>query len=167
MAKHKRRGRSRFFAYPIDHSLALATLANGIVLSDDMTNFGVTKVYCISADLSWSVDDQTVGEGPLVVGLNSGDLSVTEIAEKLDAKPVSQTDRIAMERSRRPVRNTGRFSGAAVGETLNDGQPIRTPLKFILDTGIELALWVRNKSGATLTTGTVVRVTGTLYMRWM
>ncbi len=168
MAKHsKRRGRSKFFAYPIDESMVLSTLANGIAVAQSITAFGVTKVFIISADLSWSIDDATPLEGPLHVGLNSSDLSVTEIIEKLDAQPTSQSDRIAIERSRRPVRNTGSFAVQTANETLNDGKPIRTPCKWIADTGLEAQIWVRNKSGATLTTGSVVRVTGTLFCRWM
>ncbi len=169
MAKHQKSGRrsKKFFAYPIENSLALITLANGVALAGNLTALGVTKAYCISADLSWSIDDLTPGEGPLEVGLSTSDLTVTEIIEKLDAKPTSQSDIIAIERSRRPVRNSGRFSGQPANESLNDGLAIRTPLRFVLAEGKELVMWVRNKSGANLTTGAVVRVVGTLYMKWI
>ncbi len=147
--------------------MALTTLANGIIVANSVTAFGVTKAYLISADLQWSLDDNTAGEGPIAVGLTSSDLTVTEMAEKLDARPTSKSDIIAMERSRRPVRNSGAFAVSEVGETLNDGKAIRTPLKFVLAEGKELQIFARNKSGATLTTGAVVRVTGTLYMKWI
>ncbi len=157
---------NKFFAYRIEEQFALGALANGIAIAGDTTALGVTKCYLISADLVWSIEDSTSDEGPIDVGLASGDLSVTEIVEGLDAKPTSRSDRIAMERSRRPIRRAGSFAGSGANETLNDGKEIRTKLKFYIDEGIELVAWARNRSGATLTTGAVVNVVGTLFMKW-
>lgn len=166
MAKH-RRGRDRkFFAYPVQVDLALGALTVGTVIAGALTNFGQTRVYCVSADLTYSINNHTATEGPIRVGLASNNLTVTEIAEKLDARPTSQTDVISMERSRRPVRDSGKFSGLETEEVLFDGQEKRVTLKFAVNEGVELAVWARNEDTATFTTGTIVHVTGTLYMRW-
>ncbi len=165
MARHGRR--RNFFAYPIEDQLSLSTLANGIVLAGNLTTFGVTEAYCISADVQYTLDGLTPNEGPIDVGLSTSDLTVTEIVEQLTAQPTSKSDIIAMERSRRPVRKAGSFAGQSANESLNDGKPIRTRLKFMLAEGKELVLWARNRSGGTLTTGATVTVTGTLFMRWV
>lgn len=166
MAKHRNKGGHRFFAYPIEVDLTLSTLAAGASITGSLTGLGVTKAYCISADVTWSVDGVTSGEGPLRVGLANGNLTATEINEKLDARPTSQTDIIAMERSRRPVRPVGKFPGQTADEALKDGTPIRTKLGFFIDEGVELVAYARNDSASTLTTGAVVHASGTLYMKW-
>ncbi len=146
--------------------MALGTLGNGVAIAVALTSLGATKVYCISADLQWALDDATGAEGPIAVGMASGDLTVGEMVEAIDAQPTSRSDRIPMERARRPVRKAGQFSVFSTHETLNDGKAIRTPLKFYIDEGVELMAYARNRSGATLTTGAVLTVTGTLYMTW-
>ncbi len=170
MAKHQKRGRrrnSKFFVYPVETTLSLGSLSADAVLLSALTAFGITKVRLISADLTWSRKGATVNEGPVRVGLANNNLAIGEVAEKLDARPTSQTDIIAMERSRRPVRDAGAFQGENANETLNDGKVIRTKLGFVLDEGAELSIFVRNKSGASLTTGGVVQVQGKLYLAWI
>ncbi len=167
MAKHRKRKNSKFFAYPVEATLSLSTLAADATLAAALTAFGQTRVRVISADLTWSRKGATVNEGPIRVGISNSNLAVAEINEKLDARPTSQTDIIAMERSRRPVRTSGAFPGEQANETLNDGKPIRTKLSTILNEGTELNIWARNKSGAALTTGGVVQVQGTFYLVWI
>lgn len=165
-ARRRRRRSNRFFAYPVEKDLILGALASNIAFDGDLTAFGSTRVRCISADLQWSMNNHVSGEGPISVGLSSSDLSVTEIIEHLDARPTSQSDIVAMERSRRPVRRAGVFSAGAGNEHLNDGKAIRTKLRFSVNEGVELSAWARNEDTAALTTGTIIHVTGTLYMMW-
>ncbi len=170
MAKHRsrRRRNSNFFAYPLNTTHPLGTLAAGVITSAAMTAFGTTRVRVISADLTWAIAGSTAQEGPLRVGLTSSNLSNTEIGEALDAAPTSKADIIAIERSKRPVRSVGQYEIQSTTEVLNDGKPIRTKLQFGLDEGIELNLWVRNVSGiANLTTGAAVIVSGILYCVWL
>ncbi len=167
MARRKGRKSSNFFAYPVQDDTPLGALGEGILVQGALSGLGITKVWVISADLQWSTSNHTPGEGPISVGLASGDLTVGETAEKLDARPTSRSDRIAMERSRRPVRRVGIFPGIAAEETLNDGKSIRTKLGFYLDEGIELNAWARNEDSAQFTTGTLIVVSGMVYMRWM
>ncbi len=121
----------------------------------------------ISADLNWSVRDLTPTEGPVEVGLSTNDLSITEIIESLDAVPSGRDDVIALERTKRPVREVGMFSGVAAEEVLNDGKPIRTRMGFRHSATTATNIFAVNRSGATLTTGGVVTVTGKLYVRWL
>ncbi len=167
MAKHKARRNSKFQALPINIQIALTTLGNAALLATAMTALGTTKFRTISADLQWSLRGSTPGEGPLQVGLANGNLTGAEIIENLDANPSSQNDIIALEWARRPVRRSGAFAVIAANETLNDGKPIRTKLRTYLDEGVELNAWVRNQSGAVLTTGAIVTIQGTLYGVWV
>ncbi len=167
--KGRRRRRSgNFFAYPVQVDLALGALAEGATVAGDLTAFGTTRVRVISADLTWTINDGTSGQGPVRFGLTTNDLTVAEVNQKLDARPTSKSDIIAMERSRRPVRDAGKMSIDATGNAiLNDGKPKRTKLGFSLDEGKELQAWARNEDSAVLVTGAILHVSGTLYMVWL
>lgn len=122
--------------------------------------------YWISATGSWSIRDLTAGEGPIAVGINHGDLTVAEIAEALDADLSDPDDIIAKERSRRPVRKTGQFSGIGEAEVLNNGIKVTTPARFSVGDTHTPDFWARNLSGGSLTTGAVVAFDGILTGRW-
>ncbi|MFQ0997904.1 hypothetical protein [Gilliamella sp. CG33] len=164
--KGKGRGRrSRFQVVRVNTNLALLTLADTIVLSADITAI-TQSAYMISADLTWAVRGLTAGEGPIEVGLASADLTDVEIAEALDASPVNESDIIARERTRRPVRHVGVFAGVLTEETLNDGKKIRSKVKMAMGEGTDLEMYARNESGANLTTGAVIEVAGKVYLNW-
>ncbi len=162
-----RKKRSRGFQ-PIqfDEQVALATLADDTVLSDPLFTFG-EDMFLISVDAIWQLRNLTAGEGPIIVGWSHGDLSVAEILEALEANLTDPDDIIAKERSRRPVRKAGAFDGLGGDLVLNDGKPIRTKLRFSVGDAHALRFWALNRSATTnLTTGSVLRVSGTLYGRW-
>ncbi len=165
----KRRGKSRskknFVAIPINGEVALGTLADNTVIDAAIVTLG-EDFYAISADLYLSKVNHTPGEGPLLVGLNHGDLSVTEIKEKLVANVQDPDDIIANEQSRRPVRAAGQFPGIAADEVLRNGEPVRTRLKFSIGDAHTLNIFAFNRSAGPLTTGTIIKVTGTLFGRW-
>ncbi len=169
MAKHRRRRRggrrADFQALRVEQEIGVGALINGNVLTSTMTALGETEYQVVSMDLVWSKRDGTAGEGPFQVGVANGDLNATEIAEALDANPTSPADIVLRERAKRPVRHVGSFAGLGE-ENLNDGKPIRTRLWTKLANGIEMEFWVRNRSGATLTTGMVVNVSGVIYGYW-
>ncbi len=164
MAKRRRRNRN-FQAWPVDQSITLGALANNTVLKSTLINL-TQEAYMISADLTWAVHDGTSGEGPIDVGVADNALSVTEINEKLSAAPVSQSDRISLERATRPVRVAGVVPDLGTLPTLNDGKKIRTSMKWMQAAAVDPCMWARNKSGATLTTGTIVHATGVIYGVW-
>ncbi len=153
-------------ALPVNQSITLSTLGDRTVALASLTNLGQTRFKVISVDLYWSVAGLTAGEGPIEVGIANQNLTVGEIGEMLDANPTSQTDIIAMERIKRPVRRSGQFPGLSTNEALADGKKIRTKLFTVLNEGVELAIWARNNSGAALTTGAQIEATGTVYGYW-
>ncbi len=169
MAKGRRKGsyRTRLVVLPINAQITLSTLADGIIITADMIAALTEDFYLLSVDLSWALLEATAGEGPLQVGVAMGDLTVSEILESVTASPTGPDDIIAIERGRRPVRLSGAFSGLNTEEVLDDGHMIRTRCKFMLYDGKSLKAWVLNRSGAALTTGSLVRVTGRAYGRWV
>ncbi len=164
-----RKGRRRgIVAVPFQGTLALATLADGALLSGGVLNANFSRnFYAVSVDVTASKRGGTVGEGPILYGWAHSDLSDTEMDEKLEAENSAQGDIIANERAKRPVRLAGVFSQLSVDEILNNGMPVRTPLRFTIQEGFALALWAKNRSGvANLTTGCVITVTGTIFGRY-
>jgi len=172
MVKHPRKrsyyGRRRFAVIKFRNQLALSTLASDSLLKVTLTGLA-QDFYCQSVDALWSLRDATVDQGPITIGYANGDLSVTEIIESLDSNPVSESDIVAQERARRPVRYAGQFPGAESANedlVLNDGRMMRTKLAIMLNEGVELEGWARNESGAALTGSAVIEVRGKIYGYW-
>ena len=169
MARKSRRRRGRrkgFVAIPFEVVHTLGSLADVTVGTFDVLGTFARNIYLISADAVITMREHTPGEGPIVYGFAAGDLTSSEILEKLQAELTDPSDIIQMERSRRPVRQTGVFPGLSSEEALNDGRNTRTRLKFGITNGKTLDVWAYNRSGNALTTGTVINVLGTLYGRW-
>ncbi len=165
--KGRSKSRRNFVAIPFRSAITLGTLAAGVVLTADLTAAQFAReFYAISVDSSWALNGHTANEGPITVGFAHNDLSVGEIAEALDAELTDPSDIIAKERARRPVRRVGVFAGLAQEDVLNDGMEGRTPLRFGVNDGHAVAAYARNLDASTLTTGNVVRITGTLYGKW-
>ncbi len=168
MAKHPKRrgGRGKgFVVWPVQIQMALSTLATDTVIKFDLLALS-QNAFMISADLQWTLRGGVATEGPIQVGYANDDLAVAEIAEAFNAAPASQSDIIQIERSRRPVRKAGSFTGLVTDEALNDGKAIRTTLKFKLANGVDLAVWAFNQSGSALTGSQFIEVTGNVYGRW-
>ncbi len=156
---------SRFQALQVNAILTLATLASETALTQALTALA-DDFWIQSMDLNWAIRTATAGEGPIAVGIANGDLSVSEIKEALNASPVSRSDIVNREHARRPVRRVAQFEVLAANESLNDGKPIRTVGKMYLAEGTELNAYAFNQSGASLTTGAVIRIWGTIYGVW-
>ncbi len=166
-AARKRNRNRNFVAIPIDSGITLSTLANATALSGSLVAALTEDLYCISADLTWSIQGLTPGEGPVYVGVAHGDYSDTEITEALTVSLTGPGNKIEQERSRRLVRRAGGFPGILAEEVLNDGRPLRIKLKFTVQNPKTIKLFAFNRSGAALTTGGIVRVFGDLYGRWL
>ncbi len=169
MARHRRRQRrptnTSFQALPVNGVLSLGTLANATALAGALTVI-TDDFWFQSGDLSWTLDGMTAGEGPIYVGLSNGDLSVSEIKESINAIPTSRSDIINRERARRPIRRVGQFSVVDTGEKLFDGRTERQTIKMYVAEATQLNFFAFNQSGASLTTGGVLSVYGTLYGNW-
>lgn len=165
LAKYKKK-RGYMRALPMFQSMALGTLADNTVVGAVLGNTVANDTYLISADLMASLANHTAGEGPITVGIAHGDLSDAEIEECLEAVASwDNSDQIAQEHRRRKVRTIGVFPGVGTEESLNNGNPIRVRCRFTLHSGLGIKIWAHNRSGAALTTGTLLKVDGKFYTK--
>ncbi len=156
----------RFQAIRFNAQTALSTLAESALIQTVLTSLA-QDFFAVSADVLVSFRGGTLNEGPVQFGMNNGDLTVAEVVECLDAAVTSESDIIARERLKRPVRRIGRIVNLGQASQLwNDGNAKRVQLRFNLANSIEIEGWVRNQSGATLTTGAIVEWQGTIYGYW-
>ncbi len=167
MAK-KRRSNRNFVAIPVTSAITLSTLANGTVLTASLLGTLTEDLFVISADLEWTLRDVTAGEVPIEVGLAHSDYSVGEILENLDVSFLGPGSKIEQERARRLIRRSGIFNdGAKTDQEMGHGLPVKTKCKWVAQDGQDLNAFAVNRSGATLTTGAVIQIHGTVYGRWI
>ncbi len=157
---------ANFERIPFNDSLLLSTLGDNTVLTVAIgptlsENFRVTSVECW-----WTIRDLTGGEGPLQVGYNHQDYSVSEINEALNAVFTNRGSKIEREQANRLVRTVGQFTGLSESETLNDGKSLKTKLNWALDGSGAIEAFVCNRSGATLTTGASLELNGYINGKW-
>ncbi len=165
--KRSKRNRRNFVAIPFTASFALTTLGDDIVLTTALLGSGLNEnLFIMSIDAMWSLKGHTPGEVPIQFGFNHDDLTVTQIAENLSAELTDPDDIITKEQLRRPVRKAGFFSDNTASQTINDGKLLRTKIKFMVGEGHQIALWIQNRSGNALTTGSIIECNGTIYGRW-
>ncbi len=177
MANSRKRSRNskNFAAIPISGTPALTTLGNQVVLIDDVFGGNLTEdFYGISVDVMAEIINLTAGEGnPMVGGFAHGDYDAAEVAENLDVVFLGPGTKIEQERSRRLVRKTGMYHSGPVNSTMllsgrrSDSGLTRTSLKFVINSGKTLNLFLQNISGSALTTGASLRYNGTVYGRWI
>ncbi len=166
--RRRKRSRKNFTALPFKGQLALGALAADAIVKVDVLNGNfVEDFYCISIDILLQSRAHTAGEGSFSVGFAHDDLSVTEIAEGLDANLLDPDDIIGRERARRPVWRLLSFLGLVASEIPADGRMVRRKLKMMIGNDHALAFWGRNQTAGTFTTGTIIEFQGTLYGRWV
>lgn len=168
MAKKSGRRRSsrNFFVHKDSPQNSLLTLANDVIKSATAPTLN-QDVLIHSVDTIQALRAHTAGEGPLEFGVADAALTVAEIAEALDAAPTHINDIPAVEHAKRKVRTIGFFDGTAVEEKFNEGRPRRVKLNwFVAATSSFPQFWVRNRSGATLTTGSTVELNNKFYCTW-
>ncbi len=165
LAKHGK-GRRRFSLRRVRTTpeLALATLASDTAITATVTGVATDTYRLVSAKQTWALRGATAGEGPITVGYNHSDYSVTEIKECLEAFGIDQGDKTSQERMNRLVRVVGTFpsSGNAV---LNDGKPISTKLNWLIAIGAEAEIFAYNEDTGALTTGSVVHAAGNYWVK--
>ncbi len=169
MARRRRRSRRTrgFVTLPFSTTIAMSTANSGIVvLQNAIASLG-ESFYAISADIAVASRGHTQGEGPLQVGMSHGDLTVTEIKEAIESDLSDPNDIIQKERSRRPVRTVGYLRQDVDPALIGDGQLQRLKMKMKLGDGNAINVWASNRSGAQLTTGTIVHIDGLIYGRWL
>lgn len=166
--KGKRRNYNKFVAIPFQSTITLGTLADQTALLSSLLGAELAEdLFVLSIDGEWSVRQNALDDGPVSVGFCHNDYDVAEIAENLTIEISDPGNKIAQERSRRLIRKAGTFSMATVGQSLANGRPIRTKMKFLIDNGHGPGMWAFNHSGSGLTTGGVIHCWGTIYGRWI
>ncbi len=153
---------------PFNTTIALSTLGSGVVLLQNAIASLGESFYAVSVDSWWASTGHTAAEGPIQVGFAHGDLAVAEIKECIESDLSDPNDIIQRERARRPVRTVGYLRQAdATPQVIDGGEKQRTPLRFKLGDGNAINVWASNRSGAQLTTGTIIRCDGVIYGRWL
>ncbi len=170
----RKQSRSKnFVAIPVEGTLALGALAANALVSGNILGALTEDLFSISADLMINVSGLTSGEGqPLIAGFSHADYSDTEVEENLEVNFLGPGDKIAQERARRLVRKMGVLEATVDQTRLKlvgryGSSMTRIKLKFVINSGKGLDLWIYNKSGAVLTTGGTARFMGTVYGKWM
>lgn len=167
MAK-KGRGKRRFNLRRVrtTPSLALGTLGANIAITGALTGAADGQYRIMSAKQTWSMDDHTAAEGPIMVGYAHSDYSVTEIKEALEAAAsISLGNKVAQEQANRLVRLVGVLGGEVDSEALNDGKPITTKLNWAIPIGQNVNIFAYNDGLAALSTGSVVHAMGDIWVK--
>ncbi len=162
----RRRPKRDWVRFPVQGKLTLSTLADATAIKTTILD-NVDDVFWYSSQLKWGLLGGTAGEGPIIVGLLDNAYSVAEIIEALDASPVGRSDRVALERSRRSVRNIGQFSGLVTDEVLNDGKPVYNKTLIRMSNASAFAAFAMNRSGSALTGGQIISFDGVLTGYWL
>ncbi len=166
MAKKGRRRNDNFFVHKDSPQNGLSTLASDAVKLATAPTLS-QDVLILSVDTIHAIRDLTPGEGPIEFGVADASLSTTEIAECLDASPAHKNDVPAVEQAARKVRSIGMFGGELAHEKFNEGRPRRVKLNWRVPASQSFPnFWVRNRSGATLTTGAIVELNNRFYCIW-
>ncbi len=152
--------------------LTLSTLAANTALKQANPLNLDEDFRLIKMELSATLTGLTSGEGPIHMYLVNDELSVAEVAECLtNAGPQDRNDRLQQERAERAVFLIGQFPGIAANEALlgADGQEgiIEKTIRWTFSNPEGWAIVAFNQSGATLTTGGVIRMVMKYFGVWV
>ncbi len=148
----------------VSASLSLSTLGANTVLPLTLTGAADGAYRIVSAKLNWTLVGLTEPEGPIVVGLNHSDYTVTEIKECIEASAgINVGNKIAQEQANRLVRIVGVMESDT--DELNDGKPISTKLNWLMPIGMSTEMFAYNDAASALTTGAALKVNGDLWVR--
>ncbi len=167
--------KGRYGLRPVRSSaqLALGTLAANVAVTGSVFADPVGRPYrLISMIASWTLEDFNDDEGPVICGYAHGDYTATEIKECIEAGgSINVGNKVEAERANRLVRIVGTFGGsgvqnAVVDLVINDGKPIKTRLNWLIPIGQTFNMFAYNDSSvANLTTGTLLKINGTAYVK--
>ncbi len=158
MARKGGRGRmARYLKGNVDESFNLSTLASATLISNTWDEVVVERTRCSSIVVSWSLDQITSPQGPILFGVAHSDYSDAEIEEVIEnAGSSNEGDLVSQEIAKRKIRIIGEFvSTELAGLTdvkFNLGRPVKTKLNWVLTTGDTLKMWAYNISASALAT---------------
>ncbi len=149
--------------------LAISTLANltALTVALPMDAARENGVRMKKLMLAINYRGKTASEGPLRVGLCDSTLNVTEIKEALEADPQFFEDIPASEEANRRVFTVWTIpAGLVADEHTQRIREVHYPWKDVQE-GQGIKVFVFNDSGATMTTGMVLTVTGVAVQEWL
>ncbi len=161
-----KKGRTPVRKLKVSENLALGALGSGSGVTADFDSVVDDTTFLLSIEASWSRGDGPGDQGPIAFGVAHSDYDLAEIVEWHTATGAwDRGDLIANEIRKRKIRQIGTFAGATPQETLNNGVPMKTPLKFLVSDGQTLQLWAINQDASVLTTGQVINADGQVWAK--
>ncbi len=166
--QRRRRNMGQYIRGNIDENLLLGTLATKTLISDDWDEQVQERALISSIVATWSLDQVTSPQGPILFGVAHSDYTAAEIEEVIEnAGSWSVGDKVNQEISKRLVREIGTLqadSESSSGPTdykFNNGRMMKTKLNWMLETGQTLKMWAYNLSASPLaTTDPALRANG-------
>ncbi len=169
MARKRKGGRRSMRGYlkgNVDEELSLGTLATKTLVADTWDESPEETTLISSIVLTWSLDNITDGQGPIIFGVAHSDYSDSEIEAVIEnLASWDQGSKVEQEIAKRLVRQIGQFTSSTASAvddvTFNEGRPMKTKLNWRLNTGDTLKMWAYNISASNLsTTVPVMRANG-------
>ena len=163
LAKHGRgRGRRRrmgkYMRGNIDESLSLGTLAAQAIVTDLWDNSVDSRTLLSSIVATYSINNITAPQGPLMFGVAMSDYTDAEIEAVIEEVGNSWNtgNLISQELNKRKIRRIGQIGSDQLAGTVdvffNGGRPVKTKLNWVLQEGDGVTMWVYNVSAGALAT---------------
>ncbi len=145
---------------PFDIGFTLGTLANntGII---NVPTASLQNYKAVSIHTGIGLKDLTVDDGPLLFGIQDGELTLVELEQYLEDIPSDERNAPENERVQRPVQVLGTIGFRMETQNLRE--------RVILPTfreGRGFTFWIYN-FGVAMTTGAVVVLKGRFFGRWL
>lgn len=163
--------KGKIFSILVNKNMGIGPLPDAEAIEDDLLTEPMTKdCYVISGDLIAAWRSITQGEGPIEWGICHSDLTSPELEQYLNLQDFPDYDDIGEQEVRlrgKFVRRLGMFANVSnsADEITNDGNYSRYKIRMRVGETHDLHMWVHNRSGATLTTGSNLYITGKLYCK--
>ncbi len=173
MARNRKPSRRRGFnlrRVRIASAVTVGALAAGDVVSGTIIASATDPVRIMSVNYVYAISDIGAGvDDGQEFGLAHSDYTDTEIEECLEAAASFDLgNKVAQEQANRLVRSIGIMTGSPgndFGMSFNDGKPMKTKLNWLISSGDNLRLWVRNGSANVYTTGARLIVQGDTWVK--
>ncbi len=155
-----------------DDIITLSTLANNASIKQSAPPAITEDFRMIKMELSATLVGNTSTENPIDLYLVNDELTVAEIAASISGPgPLGRSDRGGQELAERAIFLLGTFAGVDANLPLKgaDGQEgvINKTVRWTFSDAQGWAIAAHNRSGGTLTTGSVIRLATKFFGVWL